>query len=629
MSPVSVISLPSDLCLPTSFIDRSGRELNPLHITIPNVAMRRQGKLMTRASMSVNLRTAVSDDAVIRRRGDFHSNLWDDDFIQSLSSHYGEPSYRERAERLIGEVKNSFNSVSNEDGESITPLDDLIQRLWMVDSVERLGIDRHFKKEIKSALDHVYSYWSEKGIGCGRESVVTDLNSTALGLRTLRLHGYDVSAEVLNHFKNQSGQFACTLKQTEDQIRTVLNLYRASLIAFPGEKVMDEAETFSAKYLKDALQKIPVSSLSREIGDVLEYGWHTYLPRLEARNYIDVFGQDTENSKSYMKTEKLLELAKLEFNIFHALQKRELEYLVRWWKGSGSPQMTFCRHRHVEYYTLASCIAFEPQHSGFRLGFAKACHIITVLDDMYDTFGTLDELELFTSAIKRWDPSATECLPEYMKGVYMIVYNTVNEMSQEADKAQGRDTLNYCRQAWEEYIDAYMQEAKWIASGEVPTFEEYYENGKVSSGHRVSALQPILTTDIPFPEHVLKEVDIPSKLNDLASAILRLRGDTRCYQADRARGEEASCISCYMKDNPGTTEEDALNHINAMISDVIKGLNWELLKPNSSVPISAKKHAFDISRAFHYGYKYRDGYSVASIETKSLVKRTVIDPVTL
>ena len=28
---------------------------------------------------------------------------------------------------------------------------------------------------------------------------------------------------------------------------------------------MDEAETFSAKYLKEALQKIPVSSLSREV----------------------------------------------------------------------------------------------------------------------------------------------------------------------------------------------------------------------------------------------------------------------------------------------------------------------------------------------------------------------------
>ena len=67
------------------------------------------------------------------------------------------PSYHERGETLIREVKEIFNSISVEDaGELITPLNDLIQRLWMVDSVERLGIDRHFKDEIKSALDYVY-----------------------------------------------------------------------------------------------------------------------------------------------------------------------------------------------------------------------------------------------------------------------------------------------------------------------------------------------------------------------------------------------------------------------------------------------------------------------------------------
>ena len=67
------------------------------------------------------------------------------------------PLDRERGETLIGEVKEIFNSISVEDaGELITPLNDLIQRLWMVDSVERLGIDRHFKDEIKSALDYVY-----------------------------------------------------------------------------------------------------------------------------------------------------------------------------------------------------------------------------------------------------------------------------------------------------------------------------------------------------------------------------------------------------------------------------------------------------------------------------------------
>jgi len=575
---------------------------------------------------AMSMSSTVSDESVQRRTGGYHPNLWNDDIIHFLSTPYGEPAYRERAERLIDEVKKMFNSMSLQDGE-FSPLNDLIQRLWMVDSVERLGIDRHFRNEIKSALDYVYSYWNQKGIGCGVQSVIPDLNSTALGLRTLRLHGYPVSADVLKHFKDQNGQFACSPSDTEGEMRSIVNLYRASLIAFPGEKVMEEAEIFSTKYLKEALQKIPVSSLSREIGDVLEQGWHTNLPRLEARNYIDVFGQDTQNTKSYMKTEKLLELAKLEFNIFQSLQKGELDCLLRWWKDSGSPHMTFTRHRHVEYYTWASSIAFEPQHSAFRLAFAKASHVITILDDMYDVFGTVDELELFTAAIKRWDPSATNCLPEYMKGVYMILYDIVNEMSREAEKVQGRDTLDYARRAWEDCLDSYMQEAKWIASGYLPTFEEYYENGKVSSAHRVSALQPMLTMDIPFPPHILKEVDFPSKLDDLTSAVLRLRGDTRCYKADRARGEEASSISCYMKDNPGATEEDALNHINAMISEVIKELNWELLKPDDNVPMCCKKPTFDISRLFHHGYKYRDGYSVSNIEIKSFVMRNLLQPV--
>lgn len=61
------------------------------------------------------------------------------------------PSYRERAARLISEVKEMFT-----DGLSITPLNDLLSRLSMVDSIERLGIDRHFKTEIKSALDYVH-----------------------------------------------------------------------------------------------------------------------------------------------------------------------------------------------------------------------------------------------------------------------------------------------------------------------------------------------------------------------------------------------------------------------------------------------------------------------------------------
>lgn len=570
------------------------------------------------------------DAGVERRIGDYHSNLWDDNFIQSLSSPYQESSYGERTERLIGEIKEIFKSLSMEEGELLSPLNDLLQCVLMVDNVERLGIERHFQNEIKASLEYVYSYWSENGIGCGRDSVSSDLNTTALGFRILRLHGYTVFSDVFEQFKDQKGQFAWfTSNHTERKIRSVLNLFRASLIGFPGEKVMEEAEVFSATYLKEALQTIPVSGLSREIEYALEYRWHSNLPRLEARSYIDILGENTINEMPYVKVAKLLELAKLEFNIFHSIQQKELQCIWRWWKESGSPELTFVRHRYVEYYTLVSGIDMEPKNSAFRLGYVKMCHLVTILDDMYDTFGTIDELRLFTAAVKRWNRSAMECLPQYMKGVYMVLYDTVNEMVREAEKSQGWDTLNYARQALEDYLGSYLKEAEWISTGYMPTFEEYLENGKISSGHRIATLQPTLTLDIPFPLHILHEIDFPSKFNDYASSILRLRGDTRCYQADRARGEEASSISCYMHDNPGSTEEEALNHINGMIEDIIKELNWELLRPDINVPISSKKHAFEISRGFHHFYKHRDGYTVSNIETKDLVMKTVLEPVPL
>ena len=44
----------------------------------------------------------------------------------------------------------------------------------------------------------------------------------------------------------------------------------------------------------------------------------------------------------------------------------------------------------------------EPCYSNCRIELAKAICILQVLDDMFDTYGTLDELILFTEAIQRF-----------------------------------------------------------------------------------------------------------------------------------------------------------------------------------------------------------------------------------
>ncbi|GLJ10690.1 hypothetical protein SUGI_0133180 [Cryptomeria japonica] len=129
-----------------------------------------------------------------------------------------------------------------------------------------------------------------------------------------------------------------------------------------------------------------------------------------------------------------------------------------------------------------------------------------------------------------WDLASMEGLPEFMKLTFKAFDEGVRDMAQEAEKSQGKDTLDYVRKAWDVYIDAYFQEAEWLAMGYIPSLEEYLENGKVSFGARVVTLQPILSLDVPISNDVIKEIDYPSRFNELLCLTLRLRGDTKTFK---------------------------------------------------------------------------------------------------
>lgn len=47
-------------------------------------------------------------------------------------------------------------------------------------------------------------------------------------------------------------------------------------------------------------------------------------------------------------------------------------------------------------------ITFEPRFEYCRVMLAKAIQMITVIDDIYDVYGTIHELELFTAAVERY-----------------------------------------------------------------------------------------------------------------------------------------------------------------------------------------------------------------------------------
>ncbi|GLJ05752.1 hypothetical protein SUGI_0024540 [Cryptomeria japonica] len=565
----------------------------------------------------LNKASTTSVEGLTRRTGNHHPNLWDDDIIKTIrEQQYEDSHYKESAERLIAEIKDMFNEMPTaKSGKSCA--ENAFERLVLVDKVQRLAIDRHFKNEISQALDYVYRYWSD----CPR-----DLNTAALGLRILRLNRYPVSSDVLRHFKGNDGQFLCPSTQSEEEkIGSILNLYRASLIAFPGENIMDEAKAFATTYLNQALQRTDISSiLSREIKYNMEYGWHTNLPRIEARNYMDIYGENTSWTE-FSGNKEILNLAKLDFNIMQSVHRQELQSILQWWKDSDLDKVDFARHRHVEYFALACAYCIDAKYSAYRRDFAKLCALATIVDDIYDTYGTIEEIKLFNEAVKKWDSSLPNSLPKNIKIAYKAFYMAINESAQATKKTQGRDMLPYSREVWEHYLKALTKEAEWLANGYIPSLEEYLENGAPSSGYRVTMLQPTLTLDSLLPDKILLEMDYPSRFNELLCLSLRLKGDTRTFKAEANRGELVSGISCYIKDHPGSSEEDALDYLKDLFQRRLKELDWEYLKPNN-VPAISKDHAYNIARSYQLLYKERDGFTNSNKDIKDLVSQILLEP---
>ncbi|KAF5196901.1 Copalyl diphosphate synthase, partial [Thalictrum thalictroides] len=121
-----------------------------------------------------------------------------------------------------------------------------------------------------------------------------------MGFRMLRLHGYEVNASAYHHFE-KDGQFFCFVGQYSQGVTEMLSMYRASQILFPGEKILEEAQNFAFKFLRDKqdLEQVAdrwliAKDLVGEVRYYMDVPWYASLPRLETRYYIDLYGGDAD-----------------------------------------------------------------------------------------------------------------------------------------------------------------------------------------------------------------------------------------------------------------------------------------------------------------------------------------------
>ncbi|KAF5948754.1 hypothetical protein HYC85_014711 [Camellia sinensis] len=74
--------------------------------------------------------------------------------------------------------------------------------------------------------------------------------------------------------------------------------------------------------------------------------------------------------------------------------------------------------------TIVECYFWmldEPQYFLARKILFRVTALTSIIDDIYDVYGTLEEHVLFTDAVERWEISALDQLPEYMNLCYQAL----------------------------------------------------------------------------------------------------------------------------------------------------------------------------------------------------------------
>ncbi|KAK1396209.1 hypothetical protein POM88_006072 [Heracleum sosnowskyi] len=77
------------------------------------------------------------------------------------------------------------------------------------------------------------------------------------------------------------------------------------------------------------------------------------------------------------------------------------------------------------------------------------CLLITI-DDLYDVYGSLEELELFTDFVERWDITEIDKLPKNLKTLLLEVFNTTNHIGFWTMQERDFNIIPYLRTSSEE-----------------------------------------------------------------------------------------------------------------------------------------------------------------------------------
>ncbi|KAH6770143.1 hypothetical protein C2S52_014946 [Perilla frutescens var. hirtella] len=499
-------------------------------------------------------------------------SMWAETFSNFSFDDQVQQKYEEAIEALKQEARCMLMAAA-------TPL----QQMIFIDTLERLGLAYHFETEIEHKLQEIYNAGGEEEEDC-------DLFTTSLRFRLLRQHQHHISC---------NGKFEKTLSRDPESL---LSLYDAAHIRFHDEKILDEAAIFTRNELSGMESQLK-SPLREKVKRALEHPLHREVSIFHARIFISIY----ENDDS--RDELLLKLAKFNFNFLQNLYKNELCELTRWWnKFDLKLKLAYARDRLVEAYTWGIGFYFEPQYSCVRLGLAKGIQIIGILDDTYDNYATVNEAQLFTQILDRWNVEETDGVPDYMKIVYHFIMRTYEDYERDAAKQGKGFAASYFKETVQQLARAYNQELKWVMERQMPSFQDYAKNSEITSCIYMIFAGTILGFKSATQE-TIDWIKSEPKIAISSGMIGRYWDDIGSHERENKGGKIVTVVDCYMKQH-GVSKEETLSKFADEIENGWKDVNKEWVE-TTFMPKESTVQFIKYARLCDASYNKNngDGYS--------------------
>ncbi|KAI0502229.1 hypothetical protein KFK09_017176 [Dendrobium nobile] len=532
----------------------------------------------------------------VRRSADYHPSVWGDYFLShNPDSRLEQASLKPRMEELKVEIIQMFTNTI-----------DSLQIMELIDTIQCLGVGYHFEKEIDASLCLLFKTPSDDN----------DLYTVALRFRLLRQQRYHISTDVFNKFLDEKGDFK---ECFSSNAKALLSLYESAHLAMPAEEILEKAINFSKTHLMQMKDKLE-QHFALMVSNSIEIPLFKRTDRIKTRNYISIYEQDANFN------EVILEFAKMDFIYLQAMHQEEARKLSMWWKNLGlSKRLPFSRDRLIECYFWVLSVYFEPCYSRARFMMTKCITQMSILDDIYDVYGTLEELHLLTNAIQRWEPECAGKLPEYMQHCFLSILETFKDMEVELAPEQNSFRLQYLKDELKLVAKAYLQEAKWANKSYVPKLEEHFSVTLITAGYSFLTCASYIGMEEVIPKNVFDWVTSFPKIIKASCIIGRLMNDVVSYEVEQKRNDVASAVQCYVMEHE-CSEEEACMKLLKMSNDAWKIINKEFVTLRK-LPFSLIWPMINLARFNEFIYLGKDLYTNSDHMMKETISAVLIEPI--